>query len=233
VRALLVDDEEALCEALARGLAEEGFVTDVASNGIDGLWLAEENAFDVIILDLMMPGLSGYEVCRRLRAAGSQVPILMLTAKDGEYDEADALDLGADDFLAKPFSFLVLVARLRALLRRAPAERAPLLELGDLRLDPAARRCWRRGAEIPLTPREFALAEYLVRCRGQVLSSAQIAEHVWDAELAVDSSVVKVYIGYLRRKLDAPFGLTTIETVRGVGYRLQEPGPEPSAPGAH
>lgn len=231
MRVLLVDDEAALCEAVVSGLASEGFVTEVAATGVDGLWLAQESTFDVIILDIMLPGLSGYEVCRRLRAAGSKVPILMLTAKDGEYDEADALDLGADDYLAKPFSYVVLVARLRALLRRAPVERGPMLRAGSLRLDPGAHRCWRGQTQVTLTAREFALAEFFLRRSGRVLSPAQIAEHVWGADLDIDSNVVAVYVGYLRRKLDIPFGLSTLQTVRGVGYRLvpdaSEPAPEP------
>jgi DNA-binding response OmpR family regulator len=220
VKVLVVEDELMIADAVQRGLAAEGCVVEVARNGVDGLWAAQERPFDVVILDIMLPGLSGYEVCRQLRAAGSTVPILMLTAKDGEYDEADALDLGADDFLSKPFSFVVLVAHLRALLRRAPSDRSPVLSVGSLRLDPAARRCWRDGEEIVLTSREFALAEFLVRRKGQVVSRTQIAEHVWDAELPSESNVVEVYIGYLRRKLDRPFDTRLIETVRGAGYRL-------------
>jgi two-component system OmpR family response regulator len=228
VRVLVVEDEEGVADAVSRGLTAEGFVTDVATTGTDGLWLAQEYEFDVIVLDIMLPGLSGYEVCRQLRRAGSRVPILMLTAKDGEYDEADALDLGADDFLSKPFSFLVLVARLRALLRRVPVERAPVLRNGDLELDPAANRCTRGTEEIALTAREFSLLEFLVRRRGQIVSRTTIAEHVWDADLDVDSNVIEVYIGYLRRKVDRPFGVQTIETVRGVGYRLREQADAPS-----
>jgi DNA-binding response OmpR family regulator len=220
MRVLVVEDEAAITDALMRGLTAEGFVAESARNGVDGLWMAEENDFDVIILDIMLPGMSGYDVCRRLRAAGSTVPILMLTAKDGEYDEADALDLGADDFLSKPFSFVVLLARLRALLRRAPADREPMLTAGDLHLDPAARRFWRGEDEIVLTAREFSLAEFLMRRKGQVVSRNTIAEHVWDAVLDIDSNVVEVYIGYLRRKFDAGSGTSSIETVRGVGYRL-------------
>jgi DNA-binding response OmpR family regulator len=220
MKVLIVEDEEDIAEAIAHGLSAEGFVTEIADNGIDGLWMAQETACDVIVLDLMLPGMSGYEVCRQLRAGGSTVPVLMLTAKDGEYDEADALDLGADDYLSKPFSFIVLLARLRALLRRAPAERSPVLHAGNLRLDPAARRCWRGDVEVTLTAREFALAEFLVRRKGQVVSRSQIAEHVWDADLGVDSNVVEVYVGYLRKKLDQPFATRSIETVRGAGYRL-------------
>lgn len=222
MKVLLVEDERDIADAVCRGLEAEGFVTQVADNGVDGLWMAQEETYDVIILDIMIPQLSGYEVCRRLRAEGCQVPILMLTAKDGEYDEADALDLGADDFLSKPFSFVVLLAHLRALMRRAPAERSPLLTAGDLQLDPSARRCWRAGTEIVLTSREFALAEFLVRRKGHVVNRNQIAEHVWDADLLTESNVVEVYIGYLRKKIDLPFSTPLIETVRGAGYRLRD-----------
>lgn len=222
MRLLLVEDEPAIADAVSRGLSAEGFVTEVAVNGIDGLWLAQENEYDVIILDIMLPGLNGYEICRQLRGEACTTPILMLTAKDGEYDEADALDLGADDFLSKPFSFVVLLARLRALLRRAPADRAPIQVCGTLSLDPAAGRCWRGDTEVALTAREFSLAEFLIRRKGSIVSRATIAEHVWDAELDIDSNVVEVYIGYLRRKLDRPFGTADIETIRGVGYRLRD-----------
>ncbi|MHB1172469.1 MAG: response regulator transcription factor [Lacisediminihabitans sp.] len=222
MRVLIVEDEATIANAVAAGLGAEGLVTTVASDGVEGLWTAQENEFDVIILDIMLPKLSGYEVCRRLREGGSLVPILMLTAKDGEYDEADALDLGADDYLSKPFSFVVLLARIRALLRRAPTERSPLLTVGTLTLDPASRRCWRGESEVGLTAREFSLIEFLMRRKGQVVTRTMIAEHVWDAELDVDSNVVEVYIGYLRRKLDRPFGRRDIETVRGAGYRLAD-----------
>jgi DNA-binding response OmpR family regulator len=215
-----VEDDPAIADSVARGLNAEGFVTATAFNGIDGLWLAQEESFDVIILDIMLPGLNGYEVCRRLRAVGSRLPILMLTAKDGEHDEADALDLGADDFLSKPFSFVVLLAHIRALLRRAPSVREPVLVCGDLRLDPATKRCWRGDVEIVLTAREFALMEFLMRRQGFVVTRNEIATHVWDAQLDVDSNVVEVYIGYLRRKVDKPFRRTDIGTVRGLGYRL-------------
>jgi len=222
VKVLVVEDEDDLRDALARGLRAEHFVVQTAATGVDGLWMASEFDPAVIVLDIMLPGLSGYEVCRRLRAAGAQIPILMLTAKDGEYDEADALDLGADDFLSKPFSFLVLVARLRALLRRGVSERSPELLVGDLRLDPAAHRCFRGTAEVPLTPREFALVELLARKQGRVVTRAEIVEQVWDSEVAGDSNVVEVYVGYLRKKLDQPFHVRSLHTVRGVGYRLSE-----------
>jgi DNA-binding response OmpR family regulator len=217
---LVVEDEDDLRAALARGLTAEGFVVQTAANGTDGLWMAQELDPAVIVLDIMLPGLSGYEVCRQLRRGGSRVPILMLTAKDGEYDEADALDLGADDFLAKPFSYVVLVAHLRALLRRAPSDRSPHLQVGDLRLEPATRRCFRGAQEVRLTAREFALAELLARRADQVVTRAEILEQVWNADVGMDSNVVEVYVGYLRRKLDEPFGLRTLETIRGAGYRL-------------
>jgi two-component system OmpR family response regulator len=226
---LVVEDEVDLRAALERGLTSEGFVVQTAANGTDGLWMAQELDPAVVVLDIMLPGLSGYEVCRQLRQAGSRVPILMLTAKDGEYDEADALDLGADDFLAKPFSYVVLVAHLRALLRRAPSDRSPQLRVGDLRLDPATRRCFRGEREIPLTAREFALAELLARRAGQVVTRAEIVEQVWNADVGMDSNVVEVYVGYLRRKLDAPFGVQNLQTVRGAGYRLVA-GTAPGAP---
>lgn len=222
MKVLLVEDEAAMVDALQRGLTAEGFVTEAEMNGVDGLWMAEVNDFDVIILDIMLPGLSGHEVCRRLRAGGSTVPILMLTAKDGEYDEADALDLGADDFLSKPFSFVVLLARLRALLRRAPSDREPVLTAGSIRLDPAARRCWSGEEEVTLTAREFSLAEFMVRRKGQVVSRNTIAEQLWDSELDIDSNVIEVYIGYLRRELGDSRTRGRIETVRGIGYRLMD-----------
>ena len=220
MKVLVVEDEQALREALVTGLSAESFVVLSAATGDEGLWMAQQLDPAVVVLDIMLPGLSGYEVCRQLRRSGSQVPILMLTAKDGEYDEADALDLGADDFLSKPFSYVVLLAHLRALLRRAPSDRAPDLLVGDLRLDPAARRCFRGAQEVTLTAREFALAELLARRQGQVVSRQEIVEHVWNADVGMDSNVVDVYVGYLRRKLDAPFGLRTLQTVRGAGYRL-------------
>jgi len=225
MRVLVVEDDAAMAAALLAGLGAEGFAVELATDGVDGLWMATENAFDLIVLDIMLPALSGYEVCKQIRQAGLTVPILMLTAKDGEYDEVDALDLGADDYLSKPFSFVVLLAHMRALLRRAPTDRSPVLSVGDLSLDPATRQCWRGQVEILLTAREFSLLEYLMRCRGIVVSRVMIAEHVWDAELDIDSNVVEVYVGYLRRKVDRPFGRNDIETMRGVGYRLNGDGP--------
>ncbi len=222
MRVLLVEDDRAIADAIARGLDAEGFVTERAADGVTGLWMAQESDFDIVILDIMLPRLSGYEVCRRLRASDGNVPILMLTAKDGEFDEADALDLGADDYLTKPFSFLVLLARIRALLRRSSGSREPLLGSGSLRLDPSRATCWRGEVEISLTARELALTEFLLRRKGHVVSRGTIAEHVWNADLDIDSNIVEVYIGYLRRKLDRPFGTHDITTVRGLGYRLED-----------
>jgi len=220
VRVLLVEDEVRLAENVRRGLAAEGFVVDVVHDGAEGLFQGQVNDYDVVVLDIMLPGLNGYEVCRRLRAGGVWSPVLMLTAKDGEYDQADALDLGADDYLTKPFSFLVLVARLRALIRRGAPARPTVLQAGDLTLDPARRTVRRDGAEIVLTPREFGVLHFLMRHRGDVVSKSAILESVWDAHYDGDANVVEVYVGYLRRKIDQPFGRHAIETVRGMGYRL-------------
>ena len=220
VRVLVVEDEARLAKTLKVGLAAEGFVVVTADNGTDGLWLATEDQFDVVVLDIMLPGLSGYEVLRRMRAASVWTPVLMLTAKDGDYEQADAFDLGADDYLTKPFSFIVLTARLRALLRRGAPERPAILAAGDLSLDPARRSVHRGEVPITLTPREFGLLEYLMRNHDIAVTKTQILQHVWDAHYAGPDNVVEVYMGYLRRKIDTPFGTNTIETVRGVGYRL-------------
>jgi two-component system OmpR family response regulator len=220
VRVLLVEDEVRLAEHVWRGLAAEGFVVDVVHDGNHGLFNAQVNGYDVVVLDIMLPGLNGYDVCRRMRASNVWTPVLMLTAKDGEYDQADALDLGADDYLTKPFSFLVLVARLRALIRRGAPVRPTLLTAGDLTLDPAGRAVRRGDQELPLTPREFDLLHFLLRHRGDVVSKTAILESVWDANYDGDDNIVEVYVGYLRRKIDQPFGRHAIETVRGVGYRL-------------
>jgi DNA-binding response OmpR family regulator len=224
VRLLVVEDEVRLATALRRGLQAEGFAVDLAHDGVEGLHLALEGSYDAIVLDVMLPGLSGYRVCERLRAAGNWVPVLMLSAKDGEYDEADGLDVGADDYLTKPFSYVVLVARLRALLRRGAPPRPATLVAGDLRLDPAERRVSRGDVALDLTPREFALLEFLLRRAGQVVPKAEILRHVWDAHYDGDSNVVEVYVGYLRRKVDAPFGRRAVETIRGAGYRLASDG---------
>jgi two-component system OmpR family response regulator len=220
MRVLLVEDEVRLADNVRRGLSAEGFVVDVVHNGTDGLFNAEVNSYDVVVLDIMLPGLNGYEVCRRMRASGLWTPVLMLTAKDGEYDQTDAFDLGADDYLTKPFSFLVLVARLRALIRRGAPVRPAVLAAGDLTLDPATRTVRRAEVEITLTPREFGLLHFLMRHRGDVVSKPDILESVWDANYEGDDNVVEVYVGYLRRKIDQPFGRHAIETIRGAGYRL-------------
>jgi two-component system OmpR family response regulator len=224
VRVLLVEDEVRLAENVRRGLTAEGFVVDVVHDGTEGLFNAQVSAYDVVVLDIMLPGLNGYEVCRRMRAARIWTPVLMLTAKDGEHDQADALDLGADDYLTKPFSFLVLVARLRALVRRGAPVRPTVLVAGDLTLDPSTRTVHRAGEEVSLTPREFGLLHFLMRHRGDVVSKSEILESVWDANYDGDDNVVEVYVGYLRRKIDQPFGRHAIETVRGAGYRLAAQG---------
>ncbi|GHJ43395.1 DNA-binding response regulator [Catellatospora sp. TT07R-123] len=197
---------------------------DVMHDGNDGLWAATEHPYDVIMLDIMLPGLSGYEICRRLRAQQVWTPVLMLTAKDGEYDQADALDLGADDYLTKPFSFVVLLARLRALARRRLRERPTVLSAGDLSLDPARRTVRRAQDQIVLTPREFALLEFLMRHRGDVVSKRAILDNVWDMNFIGDDNIVEVYVRYLRKKIDQPYGRAAIETVRGAGYRLHPTG---------
>ncbi|MBA3311067.1 MAG: response regulator transcription factor [Actinomycetota bacterium] len=224
MRVLVVEDERTLAAAVARGLGTEGFAVDVAHDGVDGLHRAEHEDYDAVVLDIMLPGLSGYEVLRRLRAGKVWAPVLVLTAKDGEYDIADALDLGADDYLTKPFSFVVLVARLRALLRRGAPERPTRLRTGDLVLDPAARRVFRGETEVKLTAREFSVLEYLMRRLDEVVSKTDLLTHVWDEHFDGDPNIVEVYVGYLRRKLDAPFGRRSIETVRGSGYRLHASG---------
>lgn len=224
MRVLVVEDERRLALALQRGLQSEGFSVDVALDGPQGLWMATEHDYDLIVLDIMLPGLNGYRVCAKLRAAGNESGILMLTAKDGEYDEAEALDTGADDFLSKPFSYLVLVARLRALGRRTGGRRPQVLRFGDLLIDPARRTCSRGAAEIRLTAREFAILEYLGRRSGEVVSKRDILEQVWDAAFDGDPNVVEVHVSAVRRKVDAPFGRAALETVRGAGYRLAADG---------
>ena len=216
MRLLVVEDEQRLAAGLRKGLEADGFAVDVVYNGTDGIWMARENPFDAIILDVMLPGANGYQVCRTLRSEGNWTPILMLTAKDGAADVVEGLDTGADDYLAKPFSYAVLLARLRALFRRGARPRPTVLEAGDLRLDPAARRVWLRNNEIVLTPREFAVMEFLLHHPGEVLSKKDILNHVWDFDFDGDPNIVEVYIRRLRTKLDHP----VIETVRGAGYRL-------------
>ncbi|MBX6385791.1 MAG: response regulator transcription factor [Microbispora sp.] len=220
MRVLLVEDEERLAELLRNGLAEEGFAVDVALNGRDGLWLAGENRYDAIVLDVLLPLMNGYEVCRRLRDGGDWTPILMLTAKDGEYDEVEALDNGADDYLCKPFSYAVLLARLRALVRRGGRERPVAITVDDLVVDPAGLRCRRGDTEIALTPKEFAVLHALARRAGEVVSKAELLEQAWDFAYNGDPSIVEVYISALRRKIDTPFGRNSLVTVRGAGYRL-------------
>jgi DNA-binding response OmpR family regulator len=220
VRVLVVEDEERLARSLERGLEADGFAVDVALNGTDGLWMAQENAYDAIVLDIMLPGINGYRICATLRDAGDWTPILMLTAKDGELDESEALDLGADDYLTKPFHHVVLVARLRALMRRGARERPATLSAGDLRLDPAAHHAWRGDAQLDLTAREVSVLEYLLRRAGEVVSKREMLEHVWDDDFEGDSNIVEVYVRHLRKKIDIPFGRSSIETVRGAGYRL-------------
>jgi two-component system OmpR family response regulator len=224
LRVLIVEDEVRLAETVRGGLVAEGFVADVVHDGIEGLLAAQTNSYDVVILDIMLPGMSGYDVCRNLRASRIWTPVLMLTAKDGEYDQVDAFDLGVDDYMTKPFSFVVLVARLRSLVRRRAPERPTVLVAGDLSLDPATRAVRRGGTDISLTPREFGLLQYLMRHRGDVVSKAEILESVWDLNYDGDDNVVEVYIGYLRRKIDHPFDRRSIETLRGAGYRLARHG---------
>jgi two-component system, OmpR family, response regulator len=219
---LIVEDEVALADGVARGLLAEGFDVEVVHDGLSGLARAREGDVDVVVLDIMLPGMNGYKVCRALREEGIGTPILMLTAKSGEYDEAEALDTGADDFLSKPFSFVVLVARIRALLRRSADGRAQPLVIDDLVLDPLARTCRRGETPIPLTTREYELLEALMRKPGQVVAKQELLERVWGEDFEGDPNVVEVYVGYLRRKIDRPFDRNDIETVRGVGYRIGE-----------
>jgi DNA-binding response OmpR family regulator len=224
VKLLVVEDEVRLAQALRRGLQAEGFTVDLAHDGEDGLHRAREGDYAAIVLDVMLPRLSGYRVCQQLRHEGNWVPVLMLSAKDGEYDEADGLDIGADDYLTKPFSYVVLVAHLRALLRRGAPDRPAVLTAGDLTLDPASHTVHRGKQEIALTRREFAVLEVLMRHRGQVVPKSQILTDVWDSHYSGAENVVEVYVGYLRRKVDEPFGRTSLQTIRGAGYRLAADG---------
>jgi DNA-binding response OmpR family regulator len=220
VRVLVVEDERRLAASLRSGLEAEGFAVDVAPDGGQALWYARENEYDAILLDIMLPVLNGYKVCETLRAEQNWTPILMLTAKDGEWDQVEALDTGADDYVTKPFSFDVLLARLRSLLRRGSHERPTSLVAGDLVLDPASRRVTRGEEVLPLTSREMSLLEFLLRRKGEVVTKQQILAHVWDFSFEGDPNIVEVYVARLRRKIDRPFGLDSIETVRGAGYRL-------------
>ena len=215
-----MEDERRLAAALQRGLETEGFAVDVAHDGIAGLRQATQSPYDIVVLDIMLPGLNGYRVCSKLRAGGCRSGILMLTAKDGEWDEAEALDTGADDFLSKPFSYVVLVARLRALARRLGERQPRVVRLGDLTLDLGARTCVRSGEQIRLTAREFAVLEHLALHAGDVVSKRDILDEVWDEHYDGDANVVEVHVSALRRKIDAPYGRAAVQTVRGVGYRL-------------
>ncbi len=226
MRVLVVDDERPLAETLRRGLTDEGFVVDLAYDGLVGLATAIDGDYDVIVLDIMLPQMHGYDVLKELRASDVWTPILMLSAKDGEFDQTDALDLGADDYLTKPFSFPVLVAHLRALMRRSAHERPTVLQCGSLTLDPASHQVQRADSVIELTPREFALTHFLMRRQGEAITKTDILANVWDSDYPGSDNLVEVYVGYVRRKIDAPFGLATLETVRGIGYRLVTDQPE-------
>jgi len=223
MRVLVVEDEPRMATLLQRGLREEGYAVDVAHDGTDGLWLATENDYDAIVLDVLLPGVDGFEVCRRLRASDRWAPVVLLTARDGIDDRVHGLDAGADDYLTKPFSFAELAARVRALVRRGSGARPAVLEVGDLHMDPATHRVSRGGTEVTLSPKEMALLELLMRHAGQIVTRTQILEHVWDFAYDGASNVVDQYIAYLRKKVDRPFGRADIETVRGVGYRLRAP----------
>ncbi|MDQ1381054.1 MAG: two-component system, OmpR family, response regulator [Actinomycetota bacterium] len=221
MRLLIVEDEIRMAALLRRGFVEEGYAVDVANNGTDALWLATEATFDTLILDVMLPGLDGFEVCRELREKGCRAPVLMLTARDAIEDRVRGLDAGADDYLTKPFSFAELSARVRALLRRGASARPTVLEVGDLRLDPAGHRATRGDAELSLSPKEMALLELFMRHPDEVITRTQILDHVWDFAYDGMSNVVDQYVSYLRRKIDKPFGRDDLQTVRGVGYRLR------------
>ena len=223
MRVLVVEDDVKMAALVRRGLREEGLAADVAVRGEDALWMAKATSYDAVVLDVMLPGLDGFGTCRKLREDGVWAPVLMLTARDAVEDRVAGLDAGADDYLPKPFSFDELLARLRALARRGGVERPTVLEVGDLRLDPATHRVWRGDAEVALSGKEFALLEAFMRRPGRVLSRYELLERAWDYAYENRSNVIDVYVGYLRDKLDRPFGRSSIETVRGVGYRLREP----------
>ena len=225
MRILVVEDEALMAESLQRGLRAEGFAVDVAMDGEDGLWLARENDYDAIVLDVLLPKVNGYLVCRTLRDEDNWTPVVMLTAKQGELDEAEGLDTGADDFVTKPFSFVVLVARLRAVMRRKGSAGPTLVhEAGDLRLDPTEGRAWRGETLLDLTAREFAILEYFLTRPGEIVSKSDVLAHVWDFAFDGSPNIVEVYVSSLRKKIDSPFDRQAIETVRGAGYRLARDG---------
>jgi two-component system OmpR family response regulator len=223
MRVLVVDDEVRMAALIKRGLEEEGYAVDVVGDGTEAVWMGTENDYDAVVLDVMLPGADGFEVCRRLREAQRWAPVLILSARDEIGDRVRGLDVGADDYLVKPFSFAELTARLRALTRRGNPPRPTVIAVGDLRLDPAARRAWRGDSELVLSPKEFALLELFLRHPGEVISRTRLLEHVWDFAFDGVSNVVDQYVGYLRRKIDKPFGRHDLETVRGAGYRLRAP----------
>lgn len=220
MKLLLIEDDKKIATAIKRGLEGDGFSVEVAYDGIDGQWMATEGSFDALIVDLMLPGKNGFQICRDLREAKDWTPILVLTAKEGDLDEAEALDTGADDYLTKPFSYPVLVARLRALLRRTTGQNPVPIEAGDLRIDPGSRRVWRGDVEVDLTSRQFEVLEFLVRRVGQVMPKSEILAGVWEHDFNGDPNIVEVYIGRVRSRIDTPFGRHSIETIRGAGYRL-------------
>ncbi len=224
MRVLIVEDELRMASLIRRGLVKEGFAADIAEKGEDALWMAQAHEYDVIVLDVMLPGMTGFETCRRMRTSGVWAPVLMLTARDSVEDRVAGLDTGADDYLVKPFAFAELLARLRALARRGELERPSVLEVGDLRLDPATREVWRGESEIRLSPKEFALLETFMRRPGEVLSRLHLLEHAWDFAYENRSNVIDVYLRHLRRKIDEPFGRRSLETIRGAGYRLRKDG---------
>lgn len=225
MKVLLVEDEIRLAQTIKDGLTQEGFVVDLAGDGVTGVWAASESRYDVIVLDIMLPQLNGYDVLKQLRQRSVWTPVMMLTAKAGDFDQTDAFDLGADDYLTKPFSFMILVARLRALVRRGAPTRPVLITVGSLILDPARRAVTRHDQAVPLTAREYGLLMFLMRHAGDVVSKSQILDNVWDAAYEGADNIVEVYIGYLRKKIDVPFGISTLHTVRGLGYRL-DPDPD-------
>lgn len=224
MRILVVEDDQKIASAVARGLEAEGYAVEVAANGDDGWWMASEGNYDLVVLDLMLPGRNGFVVCRDLRAAGNWVPILMLTAKDGELDEAEGLDTGADDYLTKPFAFPVLLARVRSLLRRAARRQPVAVTVGALAIDPASRRVSVSGTAVELTRREFDVLEYMIRRRGQAVTKDELLSGVWGFDFAGDPNIVEVYVARLRRKVDDPFATNHITTLRGVGYRIADDG---------